>query len=199
MYSFQGILSELRPGKSDVNVVIQNRSGKDVNLKPHTKIGTVITANLVPTTQISNGFDLDEKERVTCMSAQVESTDIPVKIHQESSDPRDILQNLDLSGIEEWEPQLQQEAQYLICKFACIFYQNDLDLGKTSIVKHSIKINDPIPFQEQYRCIPPGMYDEFKVHIQEMLDVGAIRPSDSPWASVVILVCKKRWEITILY
>ena len=37
----------------------------------------------------------------------------------------------------------------------------------------------------------PGMYDEVKVHIQEMLDVGAIRPSNSPWASAVILVWKK--------
>ena len=35
------------------------------------------------------------------------------------------------------------------------------------------------------------MYDEVKVHIQEMLDVGAIQPSNSPWATVVILVCKK--------
>ena len=26
---------------------------------------------------------------------------------------------------------------------------------------------------------PPGMYDEVKVYIQEMLDVGAIRPSNS--------------------
>ena len=43
----------------------------------------------------------------------------------------------------------------------------------------------------QYRCIPPGMYDEVKVHIQEMLDVGTIRPSNSPWASAVILVHKK--------
>ena len=60
-----GNTSELRPGKSDVNVVIQNRSGKDVNLKPFTKIGTIITANIVPTTQVGNGFDLNEKERVT--------------------------------------------------------------------------------------------------------------------------------------
>ena len=34
-----GNTSELRPGKLDVNVDIQNRSGKDVNLKPHTEIG----------------------------------------------------------------------------------------------------------------------------------------------------------------
>ena len=41
-------------------------------------------------------------------------TDIPEKTHQGSSDPGDILQKLDFSGIEEWEPQLQQEAQDLI-------------------------------------------------------------------------------------
>ena len=35
------------------------------------------------------------------------------------------------------------------------------------------------------------MYDEVKVHIQEMLDMGAIRPSNSPWANAVILVWKK--------
>ena len=93
--------------------------------------------------------------------------------------------------MEEWELQLQQDAQDLICEFACIFSQDDLDLGKTSIVKHSIKVNDPVPFKEWYRHIPPGMYDEFKAHIQEMLDVGAIRPSNSPWASAVILVHKK--------
>ena len=125
------------------------------------------------------------------MSAQVESTDILGEIPHGSSDSKNILHKLNLLGMEEWEPQLQQEAQDLIHEFACIFSQNDLDLGKTSIVKHSIKGNDPVPFKEQYRCIPPGMYDEVKVHIQEMLDVGAIRPSNSPLASAVILVWKK--------
>ena len=79
------------------------------------------------------------------------------------------------------------------------FLQDDLDLGKTSIVKHSIKVNDPVPFKEQYRHIPPGMYDEVKAHIQEMLDAGSIRPSNSPWVSTVVLVCKKDGKIMILY
>ena len=93
--------------------------------------------------------------------------------------------------MEEWELPLQEAAQDLIHEFTCIFSLDDLDLGKTSIVKHSIKVNDPVPFKEWYRCIPPGMYEEVKVHIQEMLDVGAIRPSNSPWARAVVLVWKK--------
>ena len=93
--------------------------------------------------------------------------------------------------MEEWGPPLQQAAQDLICKFPCIFSQDDLDIGKTSVVKHSIKVNDPVPFKEWYRHIPPRMYDEVKVRIQEMLDVGAIRPCNSLWASAVVLAWEK--------
>ena len=91
-----------------------------MNWKEHTKIGTVIAANIFPTTQVSNDFDVGEQERVSCMLAQVESTHISGETPYESRDPKDILQKLNLSGMEEQEPQLQQEAQDLIWKFACI-------------------------------------------------------------------------------
>ena len=125
------------------------------------------------------------------MSAQVESADLPRRFQQGSRDREAILQKIDLSGIDEWEPQLQQEAQDLILEYACIFSQNDLNLSKMSIVKHSIKVNDATPFKEYYQCIPLGMYDEVKAHIHERLDEGAIQPSSSPWASAVVLVWKK--------
>ena len=108
------------------------------------------------------------------MSAQTESIGLPEKFQWRGRDSEGILQKLDLSGIDEWEPQIQQEAQDLICEYACIFSQSDLDLGKPSIVKHSIKVNDPTLFKACYRCIPPGMYDEVKTCVQEILDVGAI-------------------------
>ena len=95
-------------------------------------------------------LDLDVRERVSCMSAQVGCAEIPRRFQQGSGDPEGILQKLDLSGIDEWEPQLQQETRDLIYEYTCIFSQNDLDLGKTSVVKHSIKVNDPTPFKECY-------------------------------------------------
>ena len=57
-----GNTSEMKPGNSNIDVVIQNRSGKDVKLKPGTKIGTVTAANIVPTMQVSNHFDVNEPE-----------------------------------------------------------------------------------------------------------------------------------------
>ena len=48
----------------------------------------------------------------------------------------------------------KQEAGDLIHEYAHIFSQNDLDLGKASIVKHPIKVNDHTPFKEHYRWHP---------------------------------------------
>ena len=106
-----GNTSELKPGNSDIEVVIQNISGKDVKLKPGTKIGTLIAANIIPTKQISNDFDVTGQERESSISAQVESIDIL----QDTSDwirndLEDFLQKLNLSRMEEWEPSLQNAA-----------------------------------------------------------------------------------------
>ena len=98
---------------------------------------------------------------------------------------------MDLSGTAYWDPAEQWDACNVMHEYACIFSWNDLDLGKTSIVKHSIKLTDPTPFKECYQYIPLGMYEEVKAHIQEMLDIGAIYPSNSPWATAVVLVWKK--------
>ena len=76
-----------------------------------------------------------------------------------------------------------------------IFFKNSLDLGKTDKVKYKIKVTDPVPFKERYRRIPPSQYEAVKKQLQEMLDLGAIRPSDSPWCSAVVLVKKKNGEI----
>ena len=37
----------------------------------------------------------------------------------------------------------------------------------------------------------PHMYDDWKAHLQEMLDIGAIRKSHNLWTRVVVLVWKK--------
>ena len=35
------------------------------------------------------------------------------------------------------------------------------------------------------------MYEEVREHLEKILEIGAIQPSHSPWASPVVLVCKK--------
>ena len=65
------------------------------------------------------------------------------------------------------------------------------ELSKTSLVQHDIKLDDMTQFKEWYQRIPPHQYEEVKKHLQEMWEIGVICRSTSPWASPVVLVCKK--------
>ena len=94
-------------------------------------------------------------------------------------------------GLKSWSGEQQQSSKDLLVDSADIFAKTDLDLGKCNTIKHAIKITDPQPFKERYRRIPPHLFDEVKKHLQEMIEVGAIRKSFSPWASAVVLVRKK--------
>ena len=94
-------------------------------------------------------------------------------------------------GTSEWTPEQQQRAKDVIKKYSFLFAMGTLDLGKTNLVKHKIELTDYTPIKDRYRRIPPHQYEEVLKHLKEMLDVGAIRRSNSPWASPVVLVRKK--------
>ena len=66
-----------------------------------------------------------------------------------------------------------------------------MNQGRKSLVKHSIKLKDRTPFKERYWQIPPRMYEEIREHLKETLEIGAICPWHSPWASPVVFVHKK--------
>ena len=134
--------------------------------------------------------DWDQRNPISQDSEKGNSSE-PNSENSEEDDGSWILNLIDLSGLEDWPEHLQVEAKEMLKRNAKTFSKTDLDMGRTNLVKHHIKLTDPIPFKEAYRRIPPQMYGEVKAHIQEMLDLGAIRPSNSPWASAIVLVRKK--------
>ena len=85
----------------------------------------------------------------------------------------------------------QEQAREVPLKWKHLFACSNLDLGKTTLMKHKIEVTDWMPFKDHYQHIPPNMYDNVRAHIQEMLDIGAIQKSHSPWASTVVWVQKK--------
>ena len=66
-----------------------------------------------------------------------------------------------------------------------------MELGCTHSTDHTIKMTDETPFKEQFRQIPQPLAEEVRSHLQEMLESGAIEPSQSAWCNTVVLVRKK--------
>ena len=58
-----------------------------------------------------------------------------------------------------------------------------------------MRLDDYSPFKERARRVPPHMYEEVRQHLHQMLDLGVIRPFNSPWTSNVVLVRKPSGEL----
>ena len=127
--------------------------------------------NVVPPVELALGT-LEEIDEVQ----GIQETKMPVERGKEV-----LLQQLDLSGLEAWSEANQVADCTLLAKY------HDIFIG----AKHEIRVVDNEPFKEQFQRIPPPMVDGVQAHMKEMLEVGAIRPSQNPWCNAVILVCKK--------
>ena len=94
-------------------------------------------------------------------------------------------------GTADWTEDQKNRVKSVIEKYSFLFAMNSLDLGRMDLVKHHIELKEYTPIKDRYRRIPPHQYEEVRKHLKEMLDIGAIRRSNSPWASPVVLVHKK--------
>ena len=95
-----------------------------------------------------------------------------------------LFNKLDFKGIEDWLEVDQNEVCELMTEYQHVFALDDTELGCISLVKHKIGLDDPKPFKDRYRRILPNQF-------KEMIQVGAVHKSVSPWVSPIVLVQKK--------
>ena len=92
-----------------------------------------------------------------------------------------------------WSPQTALKAKRLLMEFHHMFSLEPNEMGCTDTAEHTIELltGEDEPFKERFRRITPHEVEEVRQHIQEMLDGGAIHPSQLPWCNAVVLVQKK--------
>ena len=71
-----------------------------------------------------------------------------------------------------------------------MFSQGEDDLGCTPLLEHTIETHGPL-LRQPYRRQNPAVRLEEMAQVQQMLTSDVIRPSNSPWASPVVMVKKK--------
>ena len=85
----------------------------------------------------------------------------------------------------------QEQLFYLLGEYADIFAISKEDLGRTAKVQHRINTGNSHPIRQPLRRIPPAKREEVRQLLKEMLDQDVIKPTNSPWASPVVIVKKK--------
>ena len=157
-------------------------------MKKGMKIAHMEASNIVPPL-ISSQVPKNVPEKI--VGNAPENNLLGNLLKEEEGRVKKIFESLNLQGMESWNEQQQQSIKALIIEYQHLFAMNLSQLGKTSLVQHDMKLDDITSFKERYCRIPPHQYEEVKKHLQEMLDIGSIHRSASPWASPVVLVCKK--------
>ena len=76
-------------------------------------------------------------------------------------------------------------------EFADIFANNPKSPRVTRTGTHVIDTRNSLPIKHKMRRVSPAVQQNIDAEIQEMLDNGICRGSESPWSSPVILVTKK--------
>ena len=187
----------LRRNSRRVPLVLRNDTSREIILSKGTRVASFSPANLEK--PVSRQWEdrvakslLENEQVIPLKSALLEKT------NSYSSDPSRIdklFKKIDLSGMETWSEEQKDNVNQLMKDYHNLFALEDKELGKTSLVKHKIKLTDKKPFKLRHRRIPPHEYEEVKAHLEEMEEIGAIRKSHSPWSSPVVLVRKKTGEL----
>ena len=137
----------------------------------------IASAMMVPPEEAPSEEEQDAQAPRECLSVQE---------RQEK-----LLDKLNLDGLSEWSPRNAAIVRELLLSYHDTFALESDELGCTSTIEHEICLNDDEPFKEHFRCIPPPLLEEVCASLRDMLEAGAIWPSQSPWCNAMVLVWKK--------
>ena len=153
-YKVTPVFTDLKPRSSKVKVHMMNDSNKPVQLPAKMVIGVVSAANVVPTMiapkkMLEEGWDQNQNNTLETEKQKAE---------EQAQRGKLVVEQIDLSSIQNWSKSLQQQVNELLIEFQDIFALSDLELGKTNLVKHHIPVTNPVPFKDRHARIPPSQF-----------------------------------------
>ena len=129
-----------------------------MKLKKGPKIAHVMASNVVPPIVTPQ---LDENVPGKAAGNIPKSNLLGNPPKENSNTLQKLFESLYLDGIESWTEQ-QQSVRNLLMEYQHLFAMNLIELGKTSLVQHDIKLDDPTWLKEHYQRIPQHQYEEVK-------------------------------------
>ena len=171
--------TRLKNGSGKVSLVVRNMSDSHIFLKKGVLVAQVMSASPVPPTELS-----PEMEAVLGVEARPEPMSVVVR--QEK-----LLEKLDLDGQAHWSPGNAVAVRELVLAYNDVFVLEGNKLDCTSAIEHEIRIKNSESFKERFQHVPPPLLEEVRASLRDIMEVGVIYPSQSPWCNAVVLVRKK--------
>ena len=171
--------TRLKNGSGKVSLIVRNVSDSYIFLKKGVPVERVVSASPVPPMELS-------PEMEAALGAESRPKPMSMLARQEK-----LLERLNLDGLAYCSPENVAAVRELVLAYHDVFALESNELGCTSAIEHEIRIENSRAFKEQFQHIPPPLLEEVHASLSDMLEAGAIRPSQSPWCNAMVLVQKK--------
>ena len=163
-------------GGTKIPVELLNPTEEDVYLHRHTNLGIV--------TRVTNPEIVCSIETSTKGS---EKSGIGTQSDELAPELTRLVDEID----DDLTLQQRVKVKQLLHKNRDVFATKEVPFGQTDLVKHKIITETDSPIKQPVRRPPFHLRAEAQREVQKMLDHDIIEPSESPWASPVVLVRKK--------
>ena len=95
-----------------------------------------------------------------------------------------------------WGPKASASLESILTEFDDLFKKHKADIGRCTIAKHPVEIEPrAVPHREGARRMSPEKAERSNQEVRNLLALGMIQPSLSPWASEIVMVKKKNSEL----
>ena len=185
-FYIQRVCTEMKDRSQNLSTVLQNGTGKPMHLAAGHLVGCIVAAKQVP-----DAIASPELEAKLAQDDEPEPL-LTTKQHQELL-MKVLEENGSLGKLKGWKKETALKTEQLLMEFHHILCLETNEMGCTDATEHIIKLlqeQDEV-LKERLRRIGLHKVEEVCQCIQEMLEGGAICPSQSPWCNAVVLVQKK--------
>ena len=182
-----------------INIPITNIANHDIVIPPRTTLGILETVKSItplpvklkemPTSNNNNNPEHDTESHDPNVEVNQCNAEISNTTTTNSKDvDESIVDQIDVS-------ELSDEQQIIVRKMLIeeigAFSQSHEDIGCNESVQMKINLHDTKPVQKNYISMPKPLYQEVKVHIEDLLNKGWIVESKSNYSSPIVAVRKK--------
>ena len=156
-------------------------------LKRGTYLGKAVTVDLIHADTDANRADVEESEQeLSVLQNQTYSNE---RVCWRKQELRKQLQSFPTTSA---VPKEQMQQLYdTLEEYHDIFSLDDDEHGETSLVEFNIDTGESRPIKQAARRVPYAARQEIAAQLSKMQDGGVIQPSNSSWASPVVLVRKR--------
>ena len=165
-------------GQGHVPVRMVNLGDEKIVLRKGTMVG-----HCSPVNEIVE-FDSESKAQAICQRVTRTNTGERPGIPKH-------LQGLWEESMEDLTGTQRDQLASVLSECSEAFAETDDDLGRTNLIQHTIEIGNARPIKQRPRRLPPKRQQELEEHVDKLLELGAVEPSVSPWASPIVAVTKK--------